>query len=100
MYNNELAKIVIVHIGGFYRFTIQTSNSFNNDIENNMSRSMTTETKWHVRPVKTDQSLRCPHEEVLDPWLSIECWSESSLGAQIVLLVLSCTDSYSIETNI
>ena len=51
-----------------------------------------------VRPAKTqitDQSLRCPHEETLGPYLFIECtaktlirlggfpcWSESSLGTQ------------------
>ena len=50
----------------------------------------------------SDESLRCPHEETLGPQLPIErtaktlitlggCpdWSESSLGAQIILLVLS-----------
>ena len=44
---------------------------------------------------QSDQSLHCPHEETLGPWLSIECtaktlirlsgcpgWTESSLGAQ------------------
>ena len=44
---------------------------------------------------QSDQSLRCPHEESLDPYLPIKCtaktlirlggcpgWSESSLGAQ------------------
>ena len=44
---------------------------------------------------QSDQSLRCPHEETLGPWLPTECtaktlirlggcpgWSESSLGAQ------------------
>ena len=51
---------------------------------------------------QSDQSLRCPHEESLGPLLSIErtaktlirlggCqgWSESSLGAHAILLVLS-----------
>ena len=69
-------------------------------------------TKWHVRPAKTqislgiaqsDQSLPCPHEEPLGPWLSFErtvktlirlggCpdWSGCSLGTQDILLVLSC----------
>ena len=49
---------------------------------------------------QSDQSFRCPHEEKLDPYLPIErasktmitlggCpgWSESSLGAKIILLV-------------
>ena len=48
----------------------------------------------------------CPHEESLGPWLSTErtaktltrlgsCpgWSESSLGAQVILFVLSCCGS-------
>ena len=49
--------------------------------------------------IQSDQSLRCPHEETLGPQLHIEhtvktlirlpSWSESSLGAQIILLVLS-----------
>ena len=55
------------------------------------------------------QSLRCLHEETLGPWLSLECTvktlirlggcpgqSESSLGAQIILLVLSWGGSFSI----
>ena len=63
-----------------------------------MSRDMTKPTKWvcaqrRLRSAwasaQSDQSLRCPHEETLGPWLSIErtaktliCpgWSESSLG--------------------
>ena len=56
---------------------------------------------------QSDQSLRCPHEESLGPWLPIErtaktlirlggCpgWSESSLGAQAILLVLSWRGSF------
>ena len=52
--------------------------------------------------IQSDQSLRCPHEESLGPYLPIEhtaktlislggCpgWSESSLGAQTIWLVLS-----------
>ena len=87
-----------------------------------MSRRTTKSTKWHVRPAKiqislgirplsqstaqSDQSLRCLHEEALGPWLPIirtaktlirlgGCpgWSESLLGAQVVLLVLSCGGS-------
>ena len=75
-----------------------------------MSHSTTKPTKWHVRPANTDQpghppsliSLRCPHEESLGPWLSLGwtaktliglggCpgWSESSLDAHVLLLVLS-----------
>ena len=51
---------------------------------------------------QSDQSLRCPHEESLGPYLPIECtvktlirlggcpgWFESWLGAQVILLVLS-----------
>ena len=57
--------------------------------------------------IQSDQSLRCPHEEALGPWLPIECqaktlirlrscagWSESSLGTQVILLVLSCCGSF------
>ena len=69
-----------------------------------MSHLMTKLTKWlcaqwRLRSAwasaQSDQSLRCLHEESLDPWLSIECtektlirlgwypgWSESSLGAK------------------
>ena len=56
---------------------------------------------------KSDQNLRCPHEESLGPKLPIErrsktlirlggCpgWSESSLGAYATLLVLSWGGSY------
>ena len=57
--------------------------------------------------VQSDQSLRCTHEVTLGPQLPIECtaktlirmdgcqgWSETSLGAQIILLVLSRGGSY------
>ena len=50
---------------------------------------------------QSDQSLSCPHEEALAPQLPLECtaktlirlgkrsgWSESLLGAQVILLVL------------
>ena len=49
------------------------------------------------------QSLRCPHEGTLGPQPPNERtaktlirlgWSESSLGAQFILLVLSCCGSY------
>ena len=56
---------------------------------------------------QTDQSLHCPHEEALGSQLPIRrtaktlirlggCsgWSESSLGAQVILLVLSWGGSY------
>ena len=56
---------------------------------------------------QSDQSLPCPPEETLGPSLPIErtaktlirlgrCpgWSESSLGAHVILLVLSCGSSY------
>ena len=82
----------------------------------NMSCLMTKPTKLPLCPAKTliswasaqsDQSLRCPHKETLGPQLPTECiaktlirlggcpcWSESSLGAQIILLVLSWGGSY------
>ena len=69
-----------------------------------MSCDMTKPTKWVCAlprltavwaSVQSDQSLCCPHEESLDPYLPIKCaaktlirlggcpgWSESSLGAQ------------------
>ena len=56
---------------------------------------------------ESDQSFRCPHDETLGPQLPIErtaktqirlggCpgWSESSLGAHVILMVLSCGGSY------
>ena len=56
---------------------------------------------------QSDQSFRCPREESLGPWLPFErtaktlirlgwCpgWSESLLGAQVILCVLSCGGSY------
>ena len=56
---------------------------------------------------QSDQSLRCPHEEPLGPYLPIErtaktlirlggCpgWSESSLAAQVIVLVLLCCGSF------
>ena len=74
-----------------------------------MSRSMTKPTKWPVRPAKTQislgicpvwsESLLCAHWVAKDPsflhadredWSD---WSESSLGAQVILLVLSCCGS-------
>ena len=56
---------------------------------------------------QSDQSLRCPHEETLHPWLSKICpvkilirlrecagWSESSLGAHVRRYVVWNCDSY------
>ena len=56
---------------------------------------------------QSDQSLRCLHEEALGPWLSLEhkaktlirlgrcpVWLESSLGTQVILLVMSCSGSF------
>ena len=61
---------------------------------------------------QSDQSLRCPHEESLGPYLPTErtaqtliilggCpgWSESSLGAHVSLLVLSRGGSFIITGN-
>ena len=58
---------------------------------------------------QSDQSLRCPRDEILDPQLPMErtantlfrlggCpgWSEFSLGAQVSLLVLSCGGCFSV----
>ena len=60
----------------------------------------------------SDQNIRCPHEEVLGPCLSLERTlkalirpggcpgrSESSLGAQIISLVLSCAGSNIMENE-
>ena len=68
-------------------------------------------TFWHMRPrlksafasAQSCKSLRCPHEEILHPWLSTMCtmkiltslcecagWLESSLGAY-VLRYMMCT---------
>ena len=80
-----------------------------------MSRDMTKPTKWecaHRRlrsawaSAQSNQSLRCPHEETLGPWLPIERtaktlirlggfpgWSESSL-ANTHFVGLLCRGSY------
>ena len=44
---------------------------------------------------QSDQSLRCPHEEALRPWLPIERTAKTlvRLGEQAILLVLSCCGS-------
>ena len=63
--------------------------------------------QWRLRSAwasaQSDQNICCPHEETLGPCLSLErtakalirlggcpVWSESSLGAQVISLVLSC----------
>ena len=72
--------------------------------------------QWRLRSAwastQSDYSLRHPHEETLGPQLSIECtvktlirlgrcpgWSESSLVAHVILLVLSCSGSFCIITS-
>ena len=72
--------------------------------------------QWRIRSAwasaQTDQSLHSPHEETMDPCLPIEHtaktlirlgglpgWSESSVGAQVILLVLSCSGSYGTNEN-
>ena len=79
-------------------------------VETKLNLHITKPTKWPVCPEKTQInlgsliSLCCVHEEALGPWLSLECkaknlirlgpgWSESSLGAQVILLVLLCYGS-------
>ena len=51
-----------------------------------------------------DQNLRCPHEESLGPCYPLSAqrrlWSESSLGAYIILLVLSWDGSYVLQSNL
>ena len=62
---------------------------------------------------QSDQSFRCPHEESLGLYLPIErtpntlirlggCpgWSESSLGAKILSLVLSWGGSYTLDVHL
>ena len=58
---------------------------------------------------QSDQSLRCPQEESLGPWLPFSAqwrlirlggcpgWSESSLDAQVILLVVLCGSSILIK---
>ena len=56
---------------------------------------------------QSDQSLRCPHEETMGPWLFLECTAKTDhtgqmprivwvnyLGANVILLVLLCAGSY------
>ena len=74
-----------------------------------MSRLVAKSTKWHVRPAKTQISLDispvwlesslCAHWVAKDPrFLHADSgcpgWSESSLGANAILLVLSWGGSY------
>ena len=43
---------------------------------------------------QSDQSPRCPHEEILGPWLSLEPTAETLIRlGQVILLVLSCCSS-------
>ena len=46
---------------------------------------------------QSDQSLHCPHEEILGPWLSIERTAKTLIrvfaGRTLILLVLSCRGS-------
>ena len=56
--------------------------------------------------IKSDQSLRCPHEEALGPWPPIERTAKTLIslggcpgwsvfaGRTVILLVLSCRGSY------
>ena len=68
--------------------------------QNGMCAQLRLRSAW--ASAQADQSLLCPHEERLGPQLSIECtaktlirlggcpgWSESSLSAHAILLVLS-----------
>ena len=86
-----------------------------NDVANKISHDMTKPTKWvcaqrRLRSAwasaKSDQSLCCPHEESLGPYLPIErtaktlirlggCpgWPEFFAGCTLTLLVLSCRGS-------
>ena len=84
-----------------------------------LSCLMTNLTKWHVGPAKTQISMGfrpvwsefcCLPEETFGSQLLIECtaktpirlgrcpgWSESNLGAQIILLVLSWGGSFTVS---
>ena len=83
-----------------------------------MSRSTIKPTRWHVRPAKTQIRLgiyrdwsvlvmrfvgysgpklsSCGQWRLLIRLVGCPGWSESSLGAQVILLVLSCCDSFSL----
>ena len=81
-----------------------------------LSRHTTQPTKWRAPIEDSDQpghppsliSLHCPHEDSLGPWLPFECTVKtdqtgqmprlnlSSLGAHVILLVLSCACLFSI----
>ena len=58
---------------------------------NPMSRLMTKTTKWHMRPVWSAFAVRMKKAWILSYPLSTQrrLWSESSLGAHAILLVLS-----------
>ena len=62
-----------------------------------LSRRMTKPTKWPVHSAKTQISLDIPFfmrtAKTLIRLGGCPCCSESSLGAQVILLVLSCSDS-------
>ena len=78
--------------------------------QNGMCAQRSLRSAW--ASAQSDQSLRCPHEESLGPYLPIECtaktlirlggcpgWSESSLGAHAILLVLSRGGSNDIDSG-
>ena len=54
---------------------------------------MTKPTKWHLHPAKTQISLGMRTAKTLTRLGGCPGWSESSLGAQVILLVLSCGGS-------
>ena len=54
-----------------------------------MSRLMTKPTKWHVRPAKTQITRKTRTAKTLIRLSGCPGWSESSLGAHFILLVLS-----------
>ena len=96
-----LYRLIVSFIGFLWLYF--NNYTINKLMKYQICRLTTKPTKWHVQPTKTqirvsaqfDQSLRCPHEESLGPYLPIErtaktlirlggCpgWSESSLGAK------------------
>ena len=120
-----LERINALCINNNYIYVCYNDNNINhteqnNEMIQNMNRSMTKLTKWHVRPAKTQISLGIRQvwsESSLSAWRKLgslathweqredwsdwadaqavrPVWSEPLLGAQVFLLVLSCGGSY------
>ena len=100
---NASTGVSPINISGF-NFSCNWAAAWQNQ-QNDLCIQRRLRSAWAT--TQSDQSLHCPHEESLGPYLPTEhtaktliklggCpgWSESSLGMQVILLGLSCCGSY------